>query len=116
MSKFQDILGRIVATFLSSALAIVGGSSVLNAFTKQDISILQSAGLAGLAACAQVIERLARASLDGNLTKRGAAVLQITQFIKTNVSFNCFDCFTDIGGRLASHLATSRKHSNGFNE
>lgn len=69
MSKAKDILGRIVAQFLSSALAIVGGSSVLNAFTDQDISVLQSALLAGLAACAQVIERLARASLDGNLTK-----------------------------------------------
>jgi hypothetical protein len=50
-------------------LSIVGGSSVLNAFTEQDISVLQSAALAGLAACAQVIERLARASLDGKLTK-----------------------------------------------
>ena len=69
MSKAKDILVRIVAQFLSSALAIVGGSSVLNAFTDQDISVLQSALLAGLAACAQVIERLARASLDGNLTK-----------------------------------------------
>lgn len=68
-SKFTDIAGRIVATFLTSALSIVGGSSVLNAFTEQDISVIQSACLAGLAACAQVIERLARASLDGKLTK-----------------------------------------------
>ena len=69
MNKATDILQRIVATFLSSALAVIGGSSVLNAITKQDISVLQSAALAGLVACAQVIERLARASLDGNLTK-----------------------------------------------
>ena len=68
-SKMSDIAGRIVATFLTSALSIVGGSSVLNAFTTQDISVVQSACLAGLAACAQVIERLARASLDGRLTK-----------------------------------------------
>ncbi len=68
-SKIADIAGRIVATFLTSALSIVGGSSVLNAFTENDISVLQSAALAGLAACAQVIERLARASLDGKLTK-----------------------------------------------
>ncbi len=68
-SKLTDIAGRIVATFLTSALSIVGGSSVLNAFTEQDISVIQSAALAGLAACAQVIERLARASLDGKLTK-----------------------------------------------
>lgn len=69
MSKLTDIVGRIVATFLTSALGIIGGSSVLNAFTKQDISVLQSAGLAGLAACAHVIQRLAEASLDGKLTK-----------------------------------------------
>jgi|TARA_R110000868_G_scaffold195527_2_gene441183 hypothetical protein len=68
-SKLTDIVGRIVATFLTSALGIIGGSSVLNAFTTQDISVLQSAALAGLAACAQVIERLARAALDGKLTK-----------------------------------------------
>jgi hypothetical protein len=41
---------------------------VLNAFTENDISLIQSACLAGVAACAQVIERLAKASLDGNLT------------------------------------------------
>jgi hypothetical protein len=70
MNKAQDIFGRIVATFLSSALAIVGGSSVINAFTENDISIFQSAGLAGIAACAQVVERLARASLDGTLTSQ----------------------------------------------
>jgi len=70
MNKWKDIAGRILATFLTSALSIVGGSSVLNAFTDTDISVLQSAALAGIAACAQVIERLARASLDGNLTKQ----------------------------------------------
>ena len=68
MKKFISITNRIVATFLTSALSIVGGSSVLNAFTKSDISVVQSACLAGLVACAQVIERLAKASLDGALT------------------------------------------------
>ena len=68
MKKFINIANRIVATFLTSALSIVGGSSVLNAFTDNDISLLQSACLAGVAACAQVIERLAKASLDGALT------------------------------------------------
>ena len=68
MKKFISIANRIVATFLTSALSIVGGSSVLNAFTETDISLLQSACLAGVAACAQVIERLAKASLDGALT------------------------------------------------
>lgn len=70
MSKLTDIAGRIVATFLTSALGIIGGSSILNAFTKQDISVLQSALLAGFTACAYVIQRLAEASLDGKLTKK----------------------------------------------
>ena len=68
MNKLISIANRIVATFLTSALSIVGGSSVLNAFTDNDISLIQSACLAGVAACAQVIERLAKASLDGALT------------------------------------------------
>jgi FtsH-binding integral membrane protein len=68
MKKFINIANRIVATFLTSALSIVGGSSVLNAFTDNDISVLQSACLAGFVACVQVVERLAKASLDGALT------------------------------------------------
>jgi acetyl-CoA carboxylase beta subunit len=63
MKKLKDISGRIVATFLTSALGIIGGASLLG-----DISVAKSAALAGFAACAQVIERLARASLDGKLT------------------------------------------------
>ena len=63
MKKLQDIFGRIVATFLTSALGIIGGASILG-----DISVAKSAALAGFAAVAQVIERLARASLDGKLT------------------------------------------------
>jgi len=63
MKKIQDISGRIVATSLTSALGIIGGASILG-----DISVAKSAALAGFAAVAQVIERLARASLDGKLT------------------------------------------------
>jgi len=64
MQKLADITGRIVATFLTSALGIIGGASLLG-----DISMLKAAALAGFAAVAQVVERLARASLDGKLTK-----------------------------------------------
>jgi hypothetical protein len=64
MKKFQDVAGRIVAVFLSSALAIVGGSAVL----APELAIWKSAILAGFAATATVIQKLAQASLDGNLT------------------------------------------------
>jgi len=64
MKKFQDVAGRIVAVFLSSALAIVGGSAVI----APELQIWKSAVLAGFAACATVVQKLAQASLDGNLT------------------------------------------------
>jgi hypothetical protein len=64
MKKVQDVAGRIVAVFLSSALAIVGGSAVL----APELAIWKSACLAGFAACATVIQKLASSSLDGNLT------------------------------------------------
>ena len=64
MKKAQDIAGRIVAVFLSSALAIVGGSAVI----APELEIWKSAVLAGFAACATVIQKLAQSSLDGKLT------------------------------------------------
>lgn len=64
MKKFQDVFGRIVAVFLSSALAIVGGSAVI----APELELWKSAVLAGFAAVATVVQKLAQASLDGNLT------------------------------------------------
>ena len=64
MKKFQDVAGRIVAVFMSSALAIVGGSAIL----APELAIWKSACLAGFAACATVIQKLASASIDGNLS------------------------------------------------
>jgi len=64
MKKIQDVGGRIVAVFLSSALAIVGGSAVI----APELEIWKSAILAGFAAVATVVQKLAQASLDGQLT------------------------------------------------
>lgn len=64
MKKFQDVGGRIVAVFLSSALAIVGGSAII----APELQIWKSAVLAGFAAVATVVQKLAAASLDGNLS------------------------------------------------
>ena len=64
MKKFQDVGGRIVAVFLSSALAIVGGSAVI----APELELWKSAVLAGVAAVATVVQKLAQASLDGNLS------------------------------------------------
>lgn len=64
LKKAQDIFGRIVAVFLTSALGIVSGAAVL----APEMPIYKSALLAGFAAVADVVQRLAKASLDGVLT------------------------------------------------
>lgn len=66
--KATQILQRIIALFMTSALGIITGSSIINSVTDTDITIWQSAALAGFASVAQVAERLARSSLDGKLT------------------------------------------------
>jgi len=64
MKKFQDVAGRIVAVFLSSALAIVGGSAVI----APELELWKSAVLAGFTAVATVVQKLAQSSLDGSLS------------------------------------------------
>lgn len=64
MKKFQDVGGRIVAVFLSSALAIVGGSALI----APELELWKSAVLAGFAAVVTVVQKLAQASLDGTLS------------------------------------------------
>ena len=63
MKKYTDIGGRIVATFLVNALGIISGAAIIGG-----ISIWKSAALAGFTAVAHVVEKLAKASLDGKLT------------------------------------------------
>jgi hypothetical protein len=69
MNKAQDIAQRITALFLSSALAIITGSSVINSLSDAEITLWQSAALAGFAAVAKVVEQLAKAAVDGTLTR-----------------------------------------------
>jgi Na+/H+-dicarboxylate symporter len=66
----KDILGRVVALFLVSSLGIITGSSVINAINpEQSMPLWYAAALAGFTAVADVISKLARASLDGSITK-----------------------------------------------
>mgnify|MGYP006278881789 CR=1 FL=1 len=63
MEKLQNIIFRIFALFGSSALAAVAGGAIIG------VQLWKSAALAGIMACAQVIEKLLRFSVDGSLTK-----------------------------------------------
>lgn len=59
-----DVTVRMVATFTASALSIISGAAIVG-----DIPMYKAALLAGFVAVAQVAEKLARASMDGELTK-----------------------------------------------
>ena len=63
MNKAISIVQRIISTFVVNAMAIIGGASILGG-----ISVAKSAALAGISAVVTVVERVARASGDGNLT------------------------------------------------
>jgi hypothetical protein len=63
MKTAISIVQRIISTFVVNAMAIIGGASIIGG-----IPVAKSAMLAGISAVVTVIERLARASVDGNLT------------------------------------------------
>jgi hypothetical protein len=65
MNKWKDIFGRIAALFVSSALGIITGSAII----APELEVWKSAALAGFVAVAGVVEKLAKASIDGKLTK-----------------------------------------------
>lgn len=64
MKEFGNILLRILAVFLVSALSAIGAGSIMG------FEALQTAALAGILAVARVLEELGRGFLDdGKLSK-----------------------------------------------
>lgn len=69
LKVMKDVAGRMVALFLVSSLGIITGSSVINAINpEQTMPLWYAAALAGFTAVANVLTKLAQASLDGKLT------------------------------------------------
>ena len=65
LNILKDVLGRMVALFLTSAAGVVTGAAAL----APELTIAKSCAIAGVSACIVVLQKLAAASLDGNLTK-----------------------------------------------
>ena len=63
MNKLKNVTFRIGALFGSSALAAVAGGALIG------VELWKSAALAGLMATAQVMEKLLRSMVDGDLTQ-----------------------------------------------
>lgn len=64
MKKAADIGGRIVALFLTNALGVITGAALV----APEIEIWESALIAGAVSVFKVVESLARASIDGELS------------------------------------------------
>lgn len=64
MKTTLDIIYRIIAVFVATALATIGTGSLVG------VSIAQSALMAGAGAVAAVVERLARAFIDDGRLSR----------------------------------------------
>jgi hypothetical protein len=59
----KDVLKRIVAVFIASALGVLGAGAVVG------IDVVQAAAMAGILGVASVVEKLARSFLDdGKIT------------------------------------------------
>ena len=58
MNQTIDIIKRMVATFVATALGVVGSGAVVG------VDVQKAALMAGVGACAVVLERLSRSFLD----------------------------------------------------
>lgn len=67
IAKFLDLGQRLFSLFLANALPAVTGGAVLG------VSVTKAAALAGFMAVVQVVQKLAAASTDGELTSEEIA-------------------------------------------
>ena len=65
MKKIQDVAGRILALFLTNALGVITGAAII----APEMEVWKSALIAGSVSVFKVVEALAKASIDGELTK-----------------------------------------------
>ena len=69
MKLFGNVLLRVLATFVASALGVIGAGTVAGSMSGVEIPIWFSAVMGGVMAVAKVVELLALAFLeDGKLT------------------------------------------------
>lgn len=65
LAIIKDVIGRMVALFITSAAGVITGAAAL----APELSMAKACGVAGVSACIVVLQKIAAASLDGNLTK-----------------------------------------------
>ena len=63
LAIIKDVVGRMVALFLTSAAGTITGAAAL----APELSMGKAAAISGVSACVMVLQKLAAASLDGRL-------------------------------------------------
>ena len=71
-----DIMGRIIATYIASALAFIGGGAILG------VDVFLSAALGGLMATFKVIEKLALAYIEDGVIDRDEVNSVFSQVVR----------------------------------
>ena len=82
MKLFGNVILRVFATFVASALGVIGAGSVAGSVSGLEVPIWFSAAMGGIMAVAKVVELLSLAFLeDGKLSKEeiNAAFRQTTK-------------------------------------
>lgn len=82
MKLFGNVFLRVIATFVASALGVIGAGSVAGSVSGLEVPIWFSAVMGGIMAVAKVVELLSLAFLeDGKLTREeiNAAFRQTTK-------------------------------------
>ncbi len=71
LTILKDVVTRMIALFLTSAAGVITLQQAMPFATviAPEVSVAKACLLAGCAACVQVLQKLAAASLDGNLSK-----------------------------------------------
>ena len=71
-----DVIGRIIATYIASALAFIGGGALIG------VDVWMSAALGGLIAIFKVIEKLALAYVEDGVLDRDEVNMIFSQVVK----------------------------------
>ncbi len=77
IAKALDLGQRLISLFIASALPIITGGAILG------VDVVKSAGVAGLTALFGVVQKLAAASVDGELTSEEISAAFGTKTKKT---------------------------------
>lgn len=62
LAIIKDVVGRMIALFITSAAGVITGAAAL----APELSMAKACGVAGVSSCIVVLQKLAAAAMDGD--------------------------------------------------